>query len=160
MEELRRLMEQFDVFDGALLFHAYKRYMRDYELIVETDVGSAPPGTYSYVFKYCVEAQVVTSLPDSSYRASLDERLIDYETGKDLDGYVWGVNWSELYPGWTLRPDSERAADWSRRIGIDFHEVVIETNAFTITLIFADLVIAKLSDRIDPGLDSRHIPLK
>jgi hypothetical protein len=38
--------------------------------------------------------------------------------------------------------------------------VVIETNAYTITLIFADLVIAKLSDHIDPGLSSRHIPLK
>jgi hypothetical protein len=134
--------------------------MRDYELIVENDVGPAPPGTYSYVFKYCVETQVVTSLPDSVYGASLDERLIDYEAGKDLDGYVWGVNWSDLYPGWTLRPDSDRAADWSRRIGIDFHEVVIETNAHTITLIFAELVVAKLSDHVDPGLSSRHIPLK
>jgi hypothetical protein len=145
-EELRTVMEEFGLYDNALLFHAYRPYMRDYELIVYCDVGPAPQGTYSYLFKYCVHVHVVTSLPDSAYRASLDERLIDYEAGKDLDGYLWGVKWAELMPGWTLQPDSENAADWSRRLGIDFHEVIIQSNAYVITLIFSDLVVTRLSE--------------
>jgi hypothetical protein len=159
-EDLLALMQRHDMFDNALIFHAYKRYMRDYEIIVECHVGPAPQGTYSYLFKYCVEVHTVTSVSDSAYKVSLDERLIDYETGKDLDGYVWGVNWSDLYPGWTLQSNSGKAAEWSRRIGIEFHEVVIKTNAYTINLIFSDLVVEKLSDHISGSINSTYIPLK
>jgi hypothetical protein len=119
-QELQSVMERFDVFDNALLSHGYKDYMRDYELIVEIIVGPEPSGTYSYLFKYCVEAHITTSLPDEGYRRSMDDALIDYETGKGLPGYLWGVRWSDLYPGWTLNPDSEKAAEWTRRLGIEF----------------------------------------
>ena len=159
-QELEALMEDFDVFDNALLYHAYKDYMRDYELIVQVHVGPAPQGTYSYLFRYCVEADVRTSLPASIYRQSLDERLIDYDTGKDLDGYVWGVKWSALYPGWKRNPTSERAASWSADVGMEFHEVEVETNAYLLTLVFADLGIQKLSDHVDAGINSTYIPLE
>jgi hypothetical protein len=148
-QELRSLLEQYDVFDNALLFHSYKPYMRDYELIVECHVGPAKPGTYSYLFRYCVETHVRTTVSDDAYRQSLDDRLTVYDTGKDLDGYVWGVNWSMLYPGWDLIPASSAAASWTERIGIDFHEVCIEGNTHAITLIFAELSITKLSDSVD-----------
>src|SRR5690349_7443233 len=95
-------MKALDLFDGALLFHSCTRYMRDYELIVENHVGPAERGTYSYLFRYCVEANFSTPLLGKHYRTSLDDRLIVYETGKDLEGYVWGANWSLLYPGWEL----------------------------------------------------------
>lgn len=158
-EDLRSLMREFDLFDGALLFHAYKRYMRDYELIVEVHVGPAEQGTYSYLFKYCVEVNISTSLSGARYRNSLDERLIDYETGKDLDGFVWGVNWSQLYPGWEIITPSKKASEWTERIGIDFHEVSIQSNSFNITLIFSELVVTKLSDAISGSINSMFIPL-
>lgn len=157
-QELDELMAT--LFDNALLYHAYKRYMRDYELIVEVHVGPAAQGTYSYLFRYCVEAEIRTSLSHDTYRRSLDDRLIDYETGKDLDGFLWGVKWSNMYPGWKRNPTSEKAALWSERLGFDFHEVVVETNAYIITLIFADLRIEKLSDRISPGINATYIPLR
>jgi hypothetical protein len=158
--ELQEVMAEFNIFDNALLSHGYKPYMRDYELIVEVHVGPAEQGTYSYLFRYCVEAQIHTALTDKNYRESLDDRLIEYESGKDLDGFVWGVNWSNLYPGWTLQSPSERAAKWTERIGIPFHEIQIGGNAHDMTLIFADLRVIKLSDRIDPGISSTFIPLR
>jgi hypothetical protein len=159
-QELQGVMACYDVFDNALRFHAYKPYMRDYELIVEVHVGPAEPGTYSYLFRYCVEAHIRTSVADHVYRQSLDDRLTEYDSGKDLDGYVWGVNWSLLYPGWTLHLPSERAARWTERVGVECHEVQIESNAYDITLIFADLLVTKLSDGIDSGINRAYIPLR
>lgn len=159
-QELRGLMERYDVFDNALLFHSYRPYMRDYDLIVESHVGPAEPGTYSYLFRYCVEAHARTTVSDDAYRRSLDDRLTVYDTGKDLDGFVWGVKWSALYPGWELRSPSEAAASWTERLGIDFHEICIEGNAYAITLIFAELSVTKLSDHIDAGIAGTYIPLR
>jgi hypothetical protein len=152
-------MASFDVYDNALLSHSYTNYMRDYELLIEVHVGPAESGMYSYLFRYCVEALVRTSVPSDIYRASLDDRLIEYESGKDLDGYVWGVNWSQLYPGWELIEPSERAERWSREFGLDFHEVQIETNAYAIALVFADLTITRRSARLSPGINQTYIPL-
>jgi len=159
-EDLRKAMKAFDLFDGALLFHSYTRYMRDYELIVENHVGPAERGTYSYLFRYCVESNVSTTLSAMTYRKSLDNRLIVYETGKDLDGYVWGVHWSLLYPGWKRVSPSEKAAKWEREIGIDFHEVSIQSNAYNITLVFSDLVITRRSDHINSEINRVFIPLQ
>ena len=134
--------------------------MRDYELIVENHVGPAEPGTYSYLFRYCVEAHVSTPLSGAIYRESLDDRLIDYESGKDLNGYVWGVNWSLLYPGWSLISPSQKAAKWGKEIGIEFHEVVIESNAYTIALVFSELTITKLSEQVSQGINQTFIPVR
>jgi hypothetical protein len=37
--------------------------------------------------------------------------------------------------------DTERAPAWSERVGIDFHEVRVETNAQRLTIVFADLKV-------------------
>ncbi len=159
VKDLREVMKAFNLFDGVLLSHAYTRYMRDYELVVENHVGPTERGTYSYLFKYCVESNISTSLSGTTYRKLLDDRLIVYETGKDLDGYVWGVNWSLLYPGWERVSPSENATNWEREIGIEFHEVSIQSTAYNITLVFSDLVITKRSDHISSGINQVFIPL-
>ncbi|MET7717719.1 hypothetical protein [Streptomyces sp. NPDC005407] len=74
----------------------------------------------------------------------MDDRLIDHETGVGLDGYVWGVKWHCLYPGAKVLPESEATRRWSREVGIDFHEVLIETNAHRLTLIFSGLQVSKV----------------
>ncbi|MGC5054519.1 hypothetical protein ACLQ2S_24050 [Micromonospora sp. DT48] len=71
----------------------------------------------------------------------MDDRLID-ETGVELDGYVWGVNWHNLYPG--ALQESPTARSWTQAIGLEFHEVRIETNAHELTLVFSDLQVSEL----------------
>ncbi|WP_422754973.1 HalD/BesD family halogenase [Micromonospora sp. WMMD708] len=142
-----------DVFDHALVYHAFTDYMRDYEVIVhltaDPRTGIAPT-TLRYLFRYCVEARCRTSVPPVTWRASLDDRLIDHRTGIDLDGYVWGVKWHALYPGARVVADSATARSWAEATGLDFHEVVIETNAHVLTLVFSDLQVSELPPGFSP----------
>jgi hypothetical protein len=91
-----------EVFDQALVYHGFTDYMRDYEVVV---CMTAAPGTgiapvyRRLLFRYCVQAGCQTTVAPRVWRSSLDDRLIEYETGVDLDGYVWGVKWQDLYPG-------------------------------------------------------------
>jgi hypothetical protein len=91
-----------------------------------------------------VQATVETAVPEDVWVRSLDDRLIDYQTGVDLDGYVWGVKWQELYPGARLVTDSGRTGHWSQALGLDFHEVTVETNGHNLTLVFSDLEVTEV----------------
>ena len=139
-----------DVFDQALVFHGFVDYMRDYDVFVyataDPRTGIAPE-YLRYRFTCCVRAAVRSALSPEIWKRSLDERLVDFERGRDLDGYVWGVKWQELYPGMKLVPDSVDAERWSHDLGIPFHEAAIETNGHNISLVFADLVV----DTVDVG---------
>lgn len=149
--DLLILMDEYDIDDAGLYFHGYRAYLRDYELIVHNTIGLEEPGTYSYLFRYCVEAHTHSSLSPANYRVSLDERLIDWDRAYEdasLRGYVWGTNWSTLYR-WGLITPSARAAAWKERIGIEFHEVQIESNGYTINLVFSDLTITRLPPSFD-----------
>ncbi|MDI3420258.1 hypothetical protein QIT00_17125 [Streptomyces sp. B-S-A12] len=77
-------------------------------------------------------------------QASPDDRLTDHKSAADLDGYVWGVNCHSLYPGARLLPESEVTRRWSQALGIDFHEVCIETDAHRITLLFSQLQVTEV----------------
>ena len=154
-DELEAVMDAFDLLDTGLIFHAYRSYMRDYELIVVNDGISAPRGLYSYVFRYCVEANTQSCIGPTGWLQSLDDRLTDYETyktlwddGVELDGFVWGVKWSECYPGWSLVENSKRASYWTDEMGFDFYEILIQTNAIEIRLIFSDLIVTLVSDEL------------
>jgi hypothetical protein len=80
--------------------------------------------------------------------------LVDYATGVDLDGYVWGVKWQMLYPGLRIVADSERAAHWSTSLGVDFHEVHVGTNGHNLSLVFSELEITKA----EPGYVPFTVP--
>jgi hypothetical protein len=136
-----------DAFDTAVVHHGYTSYMRDYEVIVYATADprtGIEPAHLRYLFRYCVEARCETTVRPDTWRSSLDERLIDYETGADLDGYVWGVKCHSLYPGATILPESETTRRWARNVGIDFHEVRLETNAHSLSLVFSDLHVSVL----------------
>ncbi|WP_329537250.1 hypothetical protein OG568_53115 (plasmid) [Streptomyces sp. NBC_01450] len=136
-----------EAFDHAVVHHGYTNYMRDYEVIVYATADprtGITPSHLRYLFRYCVEARCETSVPVETWRVSLDDRLIEYETGADLDGYVWGVKWHCLYPGAKLLPESETTRRWSKALGIDFHEVRIETNAHNLALLFSDLQVSEV----------------
>ncbi|GGO83648.1 YxiG-like protein [Nonomuraea cavernae] len=136
-----------DLFDQSLLRHGFVDHLRDYQLVIlpmpDPRTGTTPPRR-RYLFRYCVQATCATALPADTWRVSLDDRLTTFETGVELDGYVWGVNWQSLYPGATLISDSPTARSWAAAIGIDFHEVRIQTNVHDLTLVFSDLHIEEL----------------
>lgn len=137
-----------DTLDQALLHHGFVDYMRDYELIIHATADPATgiePTELRYLFRHCVQANCTTTVPPNIWRDSLDDRLTNYDTGVDLDGYVWGVNWQLLYPGATHITDSPTARQWTKTIGIDFHEVRVQTNAHDLTLIFSDLQVQERS---------------
>jgi hypothetical protein len=153
-----------DVFDQAIVFHAYTDYMRDYEIITYATADprtGITPAYDRYLFRYCVEAEITTALRPDVWARSLDDRLIDYETGKDLDGYVWGVRWQCLCPGAKIVANSERARRWADEIGLPFHEVRIETNGHNLRLVFADLQVTKADPGYAPFIvdrDNHYIP--
>jgi hypothetical protein len=165
--ELAQHLER--IFDQGVVFHAFTDYMRDYEIVVhctaDPRTGIAP--TYQrYLFRMCVVANVETTVPPHVWARSLDERLIDYETGVNLDGYVWGVKWHVLYPGARVVPRSRTAQRWAKSLGLDFHEVEIETNAHKITLVFSDLEVSEVDENYrpvtlgPPGWSDGKIPIK
>jgi hypothetical protein len=124
--------------------------MRDYEVIV---YATADPSTgvepehLRYLFTHCVRATITTTVRDEVWACSLDERLLDYEqyaANDDLDGYVWGVNWHKLYPGARMRSPCAETEQRAHVMGIPLHEVVIETNAHHIELVFSELRVSEV----------------
>jgi hypothetical protein len=89
-----------DAFDQAIIFHGFADYMRDYEVFIYATADprtGVRPEHLRYRFKHCVQATVTSALSPETWKRSLDERLVDYEQGLDLDGYVWGMKWQMLY---------------------------------------------------------------
>ncbi|GAA3551094.1 hypothetical protein [Kribbella ginsengisoli] len=139
-----------DIYDHALVFHGYTDYMRDYDVLIYTTAdpqSGIAPEYLRYRFKHCVRASVTTSVSPDVWTRSLDDRLLDFDQGCELDGLVWGVRWHPLYPGAKLLPTTPETATWSAQLGQPVHEATIETNIHAITLVFADLSV----DRVDPG---------
>lgn len=136
-----------ETFDHGVVHHGYTDYMRDYEVVVYMTAAPSTgiePSYLRYLFRHCVAARCETSVPEETWRCSLDDRLIDYETGVDLDGFVWGVKWHPMYPGAKLLPQSDAARRWSKALGTDFHDVLIETNAHRLTLLFSELRVTEV----------------
>ena len=139
-----------DVFDQAILFHGFADFMRDYEVFVYATADPRTgirPERLRYRFTHCVRVTVTSAVPPEIWKRSLDERLVDYEQGRDLDSYGWGVKWQALYPGMKLVPDSAEAQRWSRELGLPFYEAAIETNGHNVSLIFSDLTV----QTVQPG---------
>lgn len=149
--DVRQITEAFDdVFDQALVFHGFTDYMRDYDVFVSVTADprtGIAPEYLRYRFRHCVRAAVTSVVPPETWSRSLDDRLIDFEQGRELDGLVWGVRWQVLYPGATLLPGTVETEMWSARLGRPVHEAMIETNVHAISLIFSDLSV----DRVEPG---------
>jgi hypothetical protein len=153
-DEPAEIREAFDqVFDQALVFHGFADYMRDYDVFVYTTADprtGIAPEHLRYRFKHCVRATVTSALTVEVWQRSMDERLVDFEQGRELEGYVWGVRWQNLYPGMTLVSESAEAQRWADALGTPFHEMTIEAGGHHVSLVFADLVV----DVVDPG----HVP--
>ncbi len=158
--EIEHALEE--AFDQALVFHGFADLMRDYDVYIyapSAPSSAVPPEHLRYRFTHCVRATVTTGIRAEVWARSLDERLTDFETFKrtdDLEGFVWGVKWQDLYPGISLLPASQETERWSTALGMPFHEVQIETNVHVISLIFADLIVST----VEPGHAAFVVPGK
>jgi hypothetical protein len=147
-------------YDSAVVSHGFTRYNRDYDVVIET-VAALPPevpigdttgsyveGRYRYRFTHCVEAHVSTVVRDDVWRYSWDDVYTDYDAWQAAgtpEGFVWGTDFADAYPGLSYVADSSRAARWTERLGREMHETVIETNTFTLHLVCHDLRIERLA---------------
>jgi hypothetical protein len=143
------------VFDSAVVAHGFAPHLRDYEITVE--VPAAKPdgsgesyieGRYVYRFTHCVEAHCTTAVSDETWSLSWRDEFTDYARWKEAgapEGYVWGTCFSDAYPGLSYVDGSTSAADWSRRLTQEMHEVALETNAFTLRLVFHDFVVEQVA---------------
>lgn len=143
MTVVQDLLQREDFFDAAIMKHGFTDYMRDYEIIVGARDG--PPNTdiHRYQFVGTVEAHYATAVRPEFFAASLPDEFVlsgpDYPDKPDPDGFIWGVRYSNAYPGLEYVPDSELAKRWSNALGIPMHEIVLETEAFRLQLVFAEV---------------------
>ena len=163
---VKERIEENPLLDVAILSHGFASHMRDYDILIEAMWGEKEwgdaKGRYLCRFTHCPEAHVLTSIGDEAWRQAWTDTFIDYaewQKNGEPEGFVWGVCWSDAYPGLKYVDNSELAAKWTRRFGKEMHETVLETNAFTLQLIFNEFTITKISDEVGI-IDKVLIPLK
>jgi hypothetical protein len=147
-------------FDSGIVSHGYAPHLRDYDIVVDVP-AALPPGVpigditrsyimgrYRYRFTHCPESHITSSVGDDSWRLSWDDVFIDYEewqAASNPEGFVWGVNWADAYPGLSYVTNSPLAASWTERLGHEMHEVTVETNTFVLRLVCHDLRVQQLA---------------
>ena len=145
---VEELLERHSEMDFAVLGHRFASHGRDYEILVQDYMG-ASPGTHVLTFTHTVVAECETRVADFVWPMSWTDEFTDYERWTEAGepgGYVWGTNWSLAYPGIWAVSDSERALDWSERIGRAMFECGLETDRFFLRLIFHSINTRKISD--------------
>lgn len=140
--------------DSAIVAHGFAPFLRDYDVTIE--VPAARPdggdsyvlGRYRYRFTHCQEAHATTTVAPETWRVSWDDVFTNrarWEAAGTPAGYVWGVGHADAYPGLVYVGDSATARGWTRQLGHEMHEVRIETNAWTLQLVFHDLRVQQLA---------------
>jgi hypothetical protein len=141
--------------DVGILHHGFAPHMRDYDVLFEALWGKTKwadaKGTYRLRFTHCPEATTVTTVSDAGWKQAWSDVFIDHAqwvAAGGPDGFVWGACWSTAYPGLSYVDDSVRARQWSERLGVPMHEVVLETEAFQLRVVFHEFLVTKLSDEV------------
>lgn len=132
-----------EISDQGLIAHGFVDYIRDYEVRILAVGSEVPPTDVRWLFKFCVEAEVATTLSGKGWQASRDDRLLDPTWEYPHDAYVWGARRQTLW-GARIVTDSARANAWADTVGFDIHEVVISGNVHKIRLFFSDLEVSEV----------------
>lgn len=148
------------IIDSAITSHGYAPHLRDYDVVVSVPaalppevpngatIGGYTMGVYRYRFTHCPEAHVVSSVEDDVWQRSWDDVFIDWEAWEAAghpQGFVWGKNYGDAYPGISYVAESPLASLWAKRLGHEMHEVMIETNTFDLHLVCHNLHVHKLA---------------
>ncbi len=138
-----------DIYDVAVLRHGFTNYIRDYQFEIETNWIGNLAGRYVLTFKHCYDLTYRILVEDDVIKKSWNDIFTNFEVWKknnEPDGFVWGINWSLAYPGFEQIKNSDKAKNWSNRLGKKMHEVKLETNSFQINLIFETWTLKKVND--------------
>jgi hypothetical protein len=140
--------------DVFLLRHGFTDYMRDYEVVV----SFAGRDLHRYQFVGCVEAVCQTAVRPGAFAASLSDEFVysgpDYPDKDDPEGFIWGARYSNASIAYVQ--SSPRAAQWSASLGLPMHEVNIKSEAFDISLIFAELRREYLGDEPEASVGKQY----
>ena len=162
MLTVKNLLEREDFFDGAILRHGFTDYIRDYEIIVGGRNGPPYKDVHKYQFIGCVEAVYTSKIRPEAITQSLSDEFVysgpDYPDKDDPKGFIWGVRYSNAYPGWAYSENGKQAKRWTKLMNRKMHEFVLETEAFQLTLVFADVRYSYLGDEPEFKL-SKDYPL-
>lgn len=144
------------MFDRELLHVAYASGGRDLEMVLYESVDPNPayglvPRHVTFVFRYCVELSVYSTLNSMAWSHALEERAgEDHDASRCSPGTPWVQRFEVLYPGATIVEDSSKASTWSERLGVHFHEVAIEGNVRRVSVVFLDLDVHEVGDGYTP----------
>ena len=151
----RKTMHPFDEIlkwlpqlDFAVLAHGWAKHGRDYLIVIEDCLGGNP-GQHELTLTHCVRLDYETRVCDEVFQISWGDELTDYKKWQgagEPDGYVWGTDWSDAYPGLEVVRDSRIAQEWTGRLKREMHEVTLETNQFFMRIIFHSVRSRKLND--------------
>ncbi len=136
-----------DVFDSAILRHGFTEYNRDYEFLVE--IGGISGGQHRLIFSHVYELSYTSTINDATLKQSLDDDFIDYQQWQsrgEPDGFVWGVNYSIAYPGFSIKINSEKANVWSNKLCIAMYEIHVATEAFKVEFVCHNVQLTKLNN--------------
>ena len=134
--------------DFGVMEHGFLRHGRDYRFVIQDSICS-DPGTYELIFTHVVDLKYETRVSDKSWQVSWSEEFTDYAKwmqAGEPDGYVFGTDWSLAYPGIAAPDSSPETQEWSERLQRPMYSAKIETDRFSMTLIFSNVHHRKLSD--------------
>jgi hypothetical protein len=146
-----QILEWLPELDFAVLAHGWAKHGRDYLVVVEDCLGGKP-GQHEITLTHCVRLEYETRVRDEVFQRSWTDEFTDYKRWQESgepDGYVWGTDWSDAYPGLEIVRDSQIADEWSARLNKKMHEVTLETDRFFMRIIFHSVRSRKLSESTD-----------
>jgi hypothetical protein len=143
IDEIRKALQE-PLFDSSIVRHGFAPFLRDYDIVAEINKCQ-----FLYRFSHCTSATVTTAVSDRAWQKSWEDIYTDYSAWNGSggpEGYVWGVCYSDAYPGATYVDNSVPAKEWANRLGHPMHEVRIETNGHNLDLVFHDLRVREISE--------------
>lgn len=147
-----------DFIDVAIMSHGFTPYKRDYFFFIETLWREPLAGQYLILFRHCYDFSYKTIASPDILKQSWDDLFIDFDKyirAGEPEGYVWGTNHMNSYPGFTLIENSQKAIEWTNNLGKQMQELKVEAEIFKMNLIFHDWTIKKLNS--DTNLVKQYI---
>ncbi len=141
------------IFDSWVLGHGPTEYVRDYDLVVATPAAK-PDGSGSYIaghyrvrFSHSPIQRCETVLEAETWRSAWRDPFTNFDSWRaagEPAGFVWAQG-ADAYPGPSLIEGSDLAKEWGERLGHDMFELKLETNAYTLWLLFHDLDVVQIA---------------
>lgn len=131
----------------AVLAHGFVEQGRDFAIVIQVFAGPKA-GVHELRFKRVgafeyVRCDRIRDLPES-----WGDVFVDYgrwEAAARPDSDVWDTNWSLADPGFQAQDGADESFDWSPRLHRATHRMSLETDRFTLSLVFQELKVERLS---------------